>query len=45
MSFHYELSDDARVQVIGLFHWIGETSPDRADRWLRGLQKEWFVVN
>ena len=39
MAFHARLRHGARVDLIGIYHWISEDSPDRADRWVRGLQE------
>ncbi len=39
MAFHYRLTELARVELIGLVHWIGQDSPERGERWVAGLRQ------
>lgn len=40
MARRFEVDPGARVEIAGHYHRIAERSPERADRWYRGLIAE-----
>lgn len=37
MAYRFELTAQARDEADEVYHWISESSPERAARWYEGL--------